>query len=138
MWSKNLSQFNLNGEPAPKGYGFWNERLCLDSPFDDYQQSIRFLVKCIDQDKLLRFQSEYAAYAQKLERNGVLFSFPGNSPKRWVCYAYLYNFGIDVYIDEDSKFLLVCDTASEFVFRSSSLLFELFRESKVVTSSKKI
>lgn len=136
MWSKNLSQFNLNGEAAPKGYGYRNGRLCLDSPFDDYQETIRLLVKCIDQDQLLEFNSEYAAYAQKLERNGVLFSSPGNSLKRWVCYAYIYNFGIDVYIDEDRKFLLVCDIVSDFVFRSSPLLFELFHESQSITPNK--
>jgi hypothetical protein len=126
MQSKNLSQFNFNGKEAPKGYGYRNGRLCIDSPFFDYQETLRFIVKCIDQDKLTDFNSDYAAYAQKLEHNGVVFSSPGNSPKRWVCYAYLHNFGIDVFVDEDSKFLLEYECTRDFVYRSSSLLIETF------------
>ena len=138
MLSKNLSQFNSNGEAAPKAYGYRNGRLCLDSPFDDYQETMQFLVKCIDQGKLLEFYPEYTSYAQKLELNGVVFSSPGNSPTRWVCYAYIYNFGIDCFIDEDWKFLLDCDIARDFVFRSSSLLFKLFCESQPVSPIKKL
>lgn len=121
-------RFSRKGNLSPAGYRFRRNRLCIDSPFRDYSDASRAIISCLRLGLLSQYKSDHSAYIHMLEEDGVVFSSPGGSEGRWICYAYMYHFGIETFLDSESEALLDQEFVRSFVTRSAPVIFEWHRK----------